>query len=297
MREGLDEDGVLGGARRFVNYTKLDAGRYVFRVRASNNDGVWNEAGASILFIIHSPFWKTWWFIGLMVIAASPMIYGVYRYRITKLLEIERTRSAIATDLHDDIGTSLTNIALFSDLAQRDIGIGPIEASQHLQKIALISRSLLDSMNDIVWSIKPANDALEQTILHMEDYAVEMLEENGIDLHVKIPDHLKTLKLPMTVRRNLFLIFKEAIGNVLKHAQATHVDVVIASTEAGKRIRGLQVSIIDNGNGFDPSAHKSGNGLNNMRLRALDLNGSVTVVSDAKQGTRVDLLVPLKSHK
>lgn len=297
MLEGLDKEWVSSDTRRYVNYTQLDAGAYVFRVRASNNDGVWNESGASIHFVIHPPFWKTWWFIGFVLVAASLLIYGVHRYRITQLLEIERTRSAIATDLHDDIGTSLTNIALFSDLAQRDIGSGSIEASQRLQKIAMTSRSLLDSMNDIVWSIKPANDALEQTILRMEDYAVEMLEENGIDLHVKIPNHLKTLKLPMTVRKNLFLIFKEAIGNVLKHSGATHVDVVIASNESGKRLRDLQVSIIDNGKGFDPSAHKSGNGLSNMRLRALDLNGTVTVVSDAKQGTSVALLFPLKSHK
>lgn len=297
MLEGLDREWVSNGTRRYANYTHLDGGTYTFRVKASNNDGVWNETGAAIQIIIHPPFWKRWWFITSLLLGAGLLLYSAYRYRLGKLLEIERTRSHIATDLHDDIGTSLTNIALFSDLAQRDVALGSPEAIHRLEKISQTSRALLDAMNDIVWSIKPENDALERTILRMEDYAVEMLEENGIDLHVQIPDQLKLLKLPMTVRRNLILIFKEAIGNVLKHAEATHVDVTVASMDSGKEASGLHVSIVDNGHGFDPSSHKSGNGLQNMELRARNLNGSVLVASDGRLGTRVEIRFPLKSHK
>ncbi len=296
MLEAFDQRWVYSKDRRYVSHAHLDPGSYVFRVKASNNDGVWNETGAFVRFVIAPPFWATWWFISLLTIVTGASAYGLYRYRINKLLEVERTRSVIATDLHDDIGTSLTNIALFSDLAQRDLNNGSPDATRHLQKIAGTSRSLLDSMNDIVWSIKPENDALEQIILRMEDYAVEMLEENGIDLHVHIPDTLKTLKLPMTVRRNLFLIFKESVSNVLKHSHATRVEVIIAKKEkTDTRKPDIQILIKDNGKGFSQTAHRIGNGLNNMEMRARLLGGTVAVQSAPTKGTEIEIRFPVKS--
>ena len=150
-------------------------------------------------------------------------------------------------------------------------------------------------MNDIVWSIKPENDALEQTILRMEDYAVEILEENGIDLHVQIPDQLRKLKLPMTVRRNLFLIFKEAIGNVLKHAGATRVDVTISASDGGRRHHNLQLIIADNGKGFNPSTDERGNGLDNMEHRTRHLHGTFSLQSTDGMGTKIEIRFPIKS--
>ncbi len=293
--EGYDNDWIQAGTRRYASYTHLDPGEYVFKVKGTNSDGVWSSNIALMHVEVLPAYWQTWWFRLSVVVFLMSILYALYRYRINKLLELERTRSAIATDLHDDIGTSLTNIALFSDLAQRDVAIGSSEVTHRLEKISHTSRSLLDSMNDIVWSIKPENDALEQTILRMEDYAVNLLEENSIDLHVQIPNQLKTLKLPMTLRRNLFLIFKEAIGNILKHANATHVDVTIGSTASNKHVSVLQVSIADNGRGFDSSAQKHGNGLKNMELRASNLGGTIMVRSAVEKGTTVEILLPLKS--
>src|ERR1041385_6621591 len=244
---------------------------------------------ASMWVVVSPAFWQTWWFrLGTALVLAL-LLYAVYRYRLQHFLEMERTRSAIATDLHDDIGTSLTNIALFSDLARRARAGGSPDVTRRLENISQVSRSLLDSMNDIVWSIKPENDALEQTILRMEDYAVELLSEKGIDLHVRIPDRFKALKLPMAARRNLFLIFKEAIGNVLKHARATQVDVTISSGHAGKKSSDLSLSIKDNGCGFNPSTRKGGNGLDNMELRTRHLNGTINVASAEGQGTKIEI--------
>ncbi len=293
--EGYDEDWVQSGTRRYASYTHLDPGKYLFNVKGTNSDGVWSSHVASIRLTITPAFWQAWWFRGIIILIVISSLYSLYRFRLNKLLEIERTRAAIATDLHDDIGTSLTNIALFSDLAQQDVRLGSPEVTHRLEKIAHTSRSLLDSMNDIVWSIKPENDGLEQTILRMEDYAVEILEENGIDLHVQIPEQLKKLKLPMTVRRNLFLIFKEAIGNVLKHAQATHVNVILSTSEGSKRQHGLRLVIADNGKGFDPSNNKRGNGLDNMELRARHLNGRIGIHSTDGHGTIIEIQFPVKS--
>jgi ligand-binding sensor domain-containing protein/signal transduction histidine kinase len=295
--EGFDRDWVSSGTRRFASYTHLDPGEYTFRVRGSNGDGVWNEAGTSVRIVILPPVWQTWWFRTGLVLLLGGLFYGLYRYRLARLLEVERTRGSIATDLHDDIGTTLTNIALLSDLARRDVASGSAEATPRLEKISSTARSLLDSMNDIVWSIKPENDALEKTILRMEDYAVEILEENGIDLHVEIPERLKTLKLPMTVRRNLFLIFKEAITNVLKHSQASRVEVRITSGESARRLAQLELSITDDGRGFDTAAASNGNGQANMAARARNLRGSVAVVSSPARGTRVEIRLPLRSPR
>ena len=293
--EGYDHDWVQAGTRRYASYTHLDPGRYDFRVKGTNSDGVWSSNIATIRVEVLPAFWQTWWFLGIILLTGGSLTYGFYRYRLNKLLEIERTRSAIATDLHDDIGTSLTNIALFSDLAQRDVAAGSSEATRRLEKISQTSRSLLDSMNDIVWSIKPENDALEQTILHMEDYAVDLLEDNGIDLHVQIPDELKTRKLPMAMRRNLFLIFKEAMGNILKHAGATHVQVALSSSVSKNRVSVLKVSIADNGRGFNPSSHERGNGLRNMEMRAARFGGTVVIRSSSDRGTTVEIDLPVKS--
>jgi signal transduction histidine kinase len=293
--DGYDKDWVQAGSRRYASYTHLDPGDYVFNAKGSNSDGVWSSEVASIGLTISPAFWQTWWFRVGMILLVISSLYAFYRYRLNKLLELERTRSEIATDLHDDIGTSLTNIALFSDLARQDVALGSSDVTDRLDKISQTSRSLLDSMNDIVWSIKPENDGLEQTILRMEDYAVEMLEDNGIDLHVQIPEQLKKLKLPMTVRRNLFLLFKEAIGNILKHAVATHVDVLISATEARKRHQYLRLVIADNGKGFDAALHTRGNGLNNMETRARYLGGTMTVSSSRGHGTSIEIRVPIKS--
>ena len=293
--EGFDKDWIASGTRRYANYTHLDGGEYIFRVKASNNDGVWNEEGTSIRLVISPPFWKTWWFIAAAGATVCIMFYSLYRYRLGKILEVERTRAAISKDLHDDIAASLTNIALFSDLAQRDVAAGATDVSHRLEKISNTSRSLLDAMNDIVWSINPDNDALEQTILRMEDYAVSMFDESDIDLHVRIPEELKNLKLPMEVRRNVFLIFKEAIGNIVKHSGCTRVDISISTTELTKRRKKLQLIIIDNGKGFNRSISAHGNGLKNMHARAVSVGGDIVILSDSGKGTKVEIILPIKS--
>jgi len=293
--EGYDIDWIQAGSRRYASYTHLDPGSYTFKVKGTNSDGVWSSRIASVGLTITPAFWQTWWFRSMLIVIIGGLLYFFYRYRLQKFLELERMRTAIATDLHDDIGTSLTNIALFSDLAQRDVAAGSPNATHRLEKISQTSRSLLDSMNDIVWSIKPDNDALEQTILRMEDYAVQILEENGIDLHVQIPEESRTLKLPMTVRRNLFLIFKEAIGNVLKHSGATQVDIIISITGLRTRQRNLHLVITDNGKGFNPSSHKQGNGLENMERRVDSLGGSMKIFSEEGCGTTIETGIPLKS--
>ena len=298
MLEGLDEEWIQAGTRRYASYTNLDPGSYVLRVKAANNDGRWNEEGIRVAVTITPPYWRTWWFIVIAAGAIIALAIVLYRYRVKKLLEIERIRTSIATDLHDDIGSTLTEMALFSDVALRELksrsgdGKGADadmgKVSGLLREIGSTSRTLIDAMNDIVWAVDPKNDSFEFLLLRMKTHAGRVLEAKGINYEIDIPPELAHLRLPLGFRRRFFLVFKEALNNVLKHAAPTRVMLTIK-----KEKRLLLMTIGDNGIGFDPKIHFQGNGLRNMKERALSLNGDLTITSAPSSGTMVSLRVPI----
>lgn len=296
MLEGLDGDWIDAGTRRYVSYTNLEPGTYVLRVRGSNNDGVWNTAGTSLTITIVPPYWKTWWFQLLAIGTVAGLLFLMYRYRVNKLLEIERIRTSIASDLHDDIGSTLTEIALYSDVGLRSLrqhaGTAPLSEEERaklhslLGEIGTTSRSLIDAMNDIVWSIDPRNDSFEFLLLRIRMHATKMLEAKAINYEIDIPPSLSSLRFPLGSRRRLFLIYKEAINNVLRHAQASRVTLTLR-----REGRMLVMSIVDNGSGFDPGQDSRGNGLHNMQARARSIGGELTITSTPGLGTTVTLHV------
>jgi len=294
--EGFDKEWISSGTRRYANYTHLDGGEYNFRVKASNNDDVWNEAGASIRIVISPPFWKTWWFLTASGTLVCISVYTLYRYRVGKILEVERTRAAISSDLHDDIGTSLTRIALFSDLAKREARSNLPTMYDRLDVIADISRSMLDQMNDIVWSVNPDNDSLQNIVLRMEDTAVKLFDAAGIEYHISLPPYVHDNKLPMTVRRNIFLVFKELVNNVIKHSQCTRADIEI-SFDSSSQTGTLTLVVSDDGKGFEPAREYQGNGLKNMRMRAQSIGGTMSIASSENGGARSTLIVPLSARR
>lgn len=294
MLEGLDKNWITASAaRRYASYTNLDPGDYVLRVKGSNNDGIWNEAGASLGIVIAPPYWKTWWFRIAAALAIGGILFAMYRYRVNKLLEIERIRSSIATDLHDDIGSTLTEIALYSDVSLRALRAKKIEqqldgdfrkVEAHLEEIGTTSRGLIDAMNDIVWAVDPKNDSFEFLLLRMKTHAARMFDAKGINYEIDIPQELSHLHLPLGFRRRFYLIFKEAINNIVRHAHPTKVLLKIR-----KEGRVLVMTIVDDGTGFDVENANEGNGLSNMKKRAQSLNGSLDVLSAVGRGTTVTL--------
>ncbi|MBI5472876.1 MAG: hypothetical protein HY961_11075, partial [Ignavibacteriae bacterium] len=294
MLEGLDKDWIaVNSLRRYASYTNLDPGEYVLRIKGSNNDGVWNEQGAAIGIVIVPPYWKTLWFQALVVFAAAGILFLMYRYRVNKLLEIERIRSSIAVDLHDDIGSTLTEIALYSDVGLREVRARAVEKHLNgklnkveslLEDIGSTSRGLIDAMNDIVWAVDPKNDSFEFLLLRMKNHAARMFDAKGINYEIDIPEAISHLHLPLQFRRRFYLIFKEAINNILRHAHPTKVQLTIR-----KEGRSLVMAIVDDGRGFDVRAESQGNGLNNMQKRAQSLNGTQTVDSEMRKGTTVKL--------
>ncbi|MGA9119777.1 MAG: triple tyrosine motif-containing protein, partial [Bacteroidota bacterium] len=295
--EGLDASWIDAGRRRFASYTNLDPGQYVFRCRGSNSDGVWNESGAFIELVIAPPYWKTWWFQTAALLVVLGSLFLIYRVRVNKLIAIERIRTSIATDLHDDIGSTLTEIALFSDVGKRflahdggeeSLSRARLEALQRLDDIGEMARALIDSMSDIVWSVNPKNDTVESLLLRMRTHAGRVLDAKGIRYELSLPSALPQQALQPAVRRALYLIFKEAVNNIVRHSTANFVRMEVARDRSL-----LGLTIVDNGRGFDTREIGIGNGVNNMRNRAATLGGECRIVSSREAGTTVKVQLPL----
>jgi ligand-binding sensor domain-containing protein/two-component sensor histidine kinase len=285
---GLDQTWSELTERHFVNYTNLSPGEYTFEVRARNVDGVWSAQPAVFSFTIASPIWKRWWFLALSAVALAGLVISIYKYRINRLLGLERMRSRIATDLHDEIGTSLSSLALISEMTRRDTPPDSPRVSERLKSISETARRLVDTMHDIVWSIDPNKDTLEDIVLYMRQYAAEVLETKGIEFQFITPTDTKSLSLAMDVRHHLYLIFKEGINNIVRHSGCSRVDISVRLQQ-----RKLIFEIKDNGCGFNRSEIGAGNGLKNMRSRARAIRTALTIDTRPGEGTKIALEVPL----
>jgi len=279
--ENYNKDWITTDAtRRFANYTNLNPGKYIFRVRAANNDGIWSPHEASLIIIITPPFWQTWWFRTLIVLAAIGIIYGIYRYRLQQVLRLQNIRNRIAADLHDDIGSTLNSISVYSEVAKKDK-----EGKTHaLEMIGESSRKVIDAMSDIVWTINPDNDSFERIILRMRSLSYNLLRAKKIDFTFRADENLNDLKLSLEERRNFYLIFKEALNNLVKYSNAKRASVVLS-----RNSNQISLLIRDDGIGFDTARKYNGNGLINMQKRAKEINAALNIDSGEGIGTNIQL--------
>jgi ligand-binding sensor domain-containing protein/two-component sensor histidine kinase len=286
--EGADHDWSAPSDQRSVVYASLAAGSYRFLVRAVASDGAISPQPATVAFIILPPFWRSWWFLLACTIAVSLVLYILYRYRLAQLLAVANVRTRIATDLHDDIGASLSQIAILSEVAKREADGAASPVRKPLSEIAGISRELVDSMSDIVWAINPDHDRLSNLVYRMRRFATDLLggQNIGLQFRSSVADH--DLKIGANVRRQVYLIFKESIHNIARHSRASQVEVELDRVGDSFVLR-----VHDNGRGFDPDVEYEGHGLVNMRKRAGGLGGSVELQSGAGQGSTLRVTVKL----
>src|SRR5262245_39353002 len=273
--------------QRSITYPNLAPGSYRFLVRAVDSDGVFSEPPASVTFRILAPFWRRWWFIASVVFASAFALYGIHRYRIGRYLEVERIRTRIATDLHDDIGSSLSQVSVLSEVAGQRARAS-LDPSEPLAMIADLSRGVLDSVSDIVWAINPGRDRLSDLTLRMRRFAGDAASAANINLDFDALGEGADLKLEPDLRREVYLIFKESINNLMRHSGCTGAEVTIGALD-----RSLELIIRDNGRGFDPSRASDGNGLASMKQRAARLGGALEILSNSDSGTSVQLRVPI----
>ena len=285
--EGLDKNFIqLGNAHRVV-YTNVGAGTYIFKVKAANNDDVWNNTGASIIIKINPPFWQTWWFIFICAVLVLLLMYIFYRYRIEQLLKVERLRSKISTDLHDDIGSTLSSISILSDMVLKHKD--DENAAGMLQEIKDNSINLMEKMDDIVWSINPKNDTLENLMLRIKRFASQLFEAKNIDYSIQISESIAHLKLSMEKRQHLYLIIKESSNNIIKHSNCSY-----AAISAIQNNGELVVEIKDNGKGFNTTQPSHGNGLLSLQQRAKLMNAQLAIRSANNEGTIITVHVKIK---
>ncbi|MGB8190439.1 MAG: two-component regulator propeller domain-containing protein [Chitinophagaceae bacterium] len=294
--EGVDPDWVAAGTQNNANYTNLSGGDYTFKVRATSKPGMWSNDIAAISVRIIPPFWKRPWFFIVCVLMIMAAVYAVYRYRINELLKRQAIRNKIAQDLHDNVGSTLSSISVYSQVAKIHNAQGNRENLQDiLVRIAATSSEMISEMNDIVWTINPRNDSMQKILQRMESFAKPLLHTQNIQFRFQYDPAVMNVNLEMEQRKNFYLIFKEAVNNALKYSGCKNMEVHV-----NYRHQHLELLVQDDGVGFDQktvdtkSAQSlSGNGLKNMSRRAKEMNGVCQLESEPGKGTKVKLRFPV----
>jgi signal transduction histidine kinase/ligand-binding sensor domain-containing protein len=285
--EGSGSDWSPPTSRRSVNFESLAPGHYRFVVRAVNAEGASGAAPATVTFTVLPPFWQRWWFLTLTVLALAGTAVGAHRYRLARALELERLRTRIAMDLHDDIGANLTRIAILSEVARRPASTSDGRHDAPLASIGTIAREAATSMSDIVWAISPGQDTLKDVVRRMRHHAGEIFDGGDVEMTLDVPDEAESMTIDIDVRRDFYLIFKEAVNNAARHSRCRRIAIVLRAAASQ-----LTLEVADDGIGFDTTGDRGGNGLASMRRRANGLGGSLEVTSTAGAGTTIRLTMP-----
>ncbi len=283
--DGANSSWSVPSSGRTVTLANLGPGSYRFLVRAVDADGRASPQPAEMAFTVAAPLWRRWWVLLLAGGMAGLAIYSLYRYRVRRLVEIERVRTHIATDLHDDIGANLTKIAALSEIA--NFRLGGAGGDESLASIADISRESVAAMSDIVWAVSPGRDSFRDLVRRMRAFVNEAFVPRGVDVRFDAPE-ADDVKLGDELRRHVFLVFKEAVNNAVRHSACSSVDVSLRLEQ-----RRLVLTVSDNGRGFDPSDDVDGNGLANMRKRAAAIGATLEVRSSDGCGTTITLSAPI----
>lgn len=264
-------------------YSRLTAGDYAFTVEGRNPIGGLG-ATQTVAFSVLAPFWKTNWFFALMAGLGLAIPYSIYRYQLSQVHRIQQIRNRIAGDLHDDIGSTLSSIRIYSDIVRNQVGTRAPEATPLLERMSENAGEMLESMSDIVWAIKPDNDALaniESRIFHI---GTERCASKNIHFTMENPAAGSNIRIPMEARRDLLLLFKEFLNNSLKYADCRNFSVSIEPQG-----RELRILLRDDGKGFDSSVAAQGNGLKSMQHRAEKNGWSFELTSSPGKGTALHL--------
>jgi signal transduction histidine kinase len=298
--DGFDETWTDPGAERQAQYSRLPAGDYLFRVTACNDTGVWSATPAAIAVSVRPFLWQRWWFRAIVLIVFTAAVAAVVRWVSFRRLQArlrsterdaalfqERTR--IARDIHDDLGGSLAHIKLLSEIAVQDRGM-PDSTEVHLRQITATTQQVLKSLDETIWAISPGNDTLPHLVSYLGQYAVEFLRAAGISCRVDLPDSPPEIEIASGIRHHVYLAFKEALTNVVRHSGARKVDLRVTVKD-----RVLRIVVEDDGRGLGPETKDAhADGLPNMRQRMSAVGGTLTVRSQPGKGTHLEFVLSLE---
>ena len=297
--KGLEADWVDGGNRRTVSYSFLQAGNYQFEVRACNNDGIWGQTDTSVALTVLPFFWETWWFAIVMTLvlvvgtalSVALVLRARHRRRLARLEVLRATeleRSRIARDLHDELGSGLTEVTMLTaPFPGANFSIDKLH--NQLQRVGERAHAMVDALDEIVWAVDPRKDNLPALARYFVGYVEGYLKESNIACMVRLPVTFPPVPVSAEVRHQLFLAMREAVTNAVRHAQPSQIGFAMELDEN----RQLKISITDNGCGFDPVTVAAGNGLANLRFRLDSLVGHCEIITKPGTGTTVTLVVRL----
>jgi ligand-binding sensor domain-containing protein/two-component sensor histidine kinase len=280
---GIDKNWIEPLHQRRVRYTNLAPGKYTFQVRTANRNGAWSVP-AQFDFRIQLPYWKTGWFFILVLAFLATILFLIDRYRINQLRKIETMRTRIAADLHDDIASSLASVSLYSEVIQRQLQNESEATRSLLNRIRDLSREVMENISTIVWTVDPRHDEFSDLIQYFQRYARPLCITAGVTFMSHFPAKMKATILTPEQRRTVYLILKEGLANVLRHADCSQVEF---SGTFQNHI--IELSLRDNGQGFDMKTALEGHGLLNMKTRARTIGANLQIISEPGAGTVIHL--------
>jgi signal transduction histidine kinase/streptogramin lyase len=287
--EGLDADWSFARTDHKVRYASIPPGEYRFRVRAANSAGSRSIREASMPLVIAKPYWLTWWFVFIILLCLAGITYTLHRVRLARVTALERLRLRIASDLHDEIGSNLGSIALQGQMITRLFRL-PADVQARMKEIVTMAHDTSQSIRDIVWLINPEHDRFGDLVLKMKETAAKMLE--GMEYDFRASDGASGGILDTETKRTTLLMYKEALNNILRHANAQHVLIEMCTRD------GLMVlKVQDDGVGFAEEHPSNGDGIANMRRRAAAMGGTVRIESKSNDGTTVEMEIPLSQRR
>jgi ligand-binding sensor domain-containing protein/signal transduction histidine kinase len=298
--DGVDPNWIDARTRRVAHYSQVGPGSYCFHVMVCNKDGVWNQQGVSIPLLLLPHVWQTWWFRSLAAVALAGAGGGIVRFILRQKVRqklafvqmqhsLEKERARISRDIHDDLGATLTQITLLSELAQRQAS-KPAQVSLYMAQISQTARELVQTMDEIVWAVNPRNDSLPRVTGYVFQYAEKFFAGTPLRCRFDSPEEWPDQLLSAETRHHIFLAAKEAMNNAARHSGATEVWV------RWKLMDGeLQLCIQDNGKGFTADSHpRVGNGLANMKKRMEEIGGKFEMTSIPGVGTNIRFKLRLR---
>jgi signal transduction histidine kinase len=277
---------------REAAYGAMPAGHYQFRVRGLDMMGMLTGSESSLNVFVPQPFWKTPWFWGLAAVSITAMIVGISRYfvwhrmrremvRLKDQRALEQERLRIAHDIHDDLGARITQISLFSAMSQENPAF-PDKARANFDRVSKMSRELVSALYETVWAVNPENDNLDALGNYLRQMVTQLCEQTALRCRFHVQELPHEVQVSSQTRHNITMAVKEAVHNIIKHSKASEVTLRMAFSGGL-----LDVSVHDNGSGFQPSENFPGNGLSNMKRRLKNIGGSCFVESKPDHGTTI----------
>ncbi|HTD41677.1 MAG TPA: two-component regulator propeller domain-containing protein [Mucilaginibacter sp.] len=301
--KGLDSAYSLPVKNNVVDYPSLPAANYTFEVKAITTDGTVSANTASFSFSITPPFYQTWTFriLGIVFFVLVGVSIQSYRHRVkinrqriiaaTKREESLKIRQQTAEDFHDELGNKLTRITVLSEILDTKMDQSKTDQKKLLEQIKQNAASLYNGTKDILWALDPQSDNLYEILNHIRDFGKELFLDTPIEFEFNgIDESLSEIKLPMEYSRNIPMIFKELLNNILKHSHATVVTVSLNDIQKDE----MHLTMRDNGCGFDDMEIRKGQGITNIITRTKRINGSINIQSEKGKGTLVDLKISIK---